>query len=73
MPCFKISEDRILVGSDVKHLFTRRGKQYVGIGGGIEPLEIFLQKHGVECALKLHRKMEEGLESMLSVCLKALQ
>jgi hypothetical protein len=73
MPCFKFNNDKILLGADVKHLYERRGKQYVGIGGGIEPLEVFLQKHGVEIALKLHRKMEEGLESMHSVCMKSLK
>ena len=44
----------------------------VRIGGGFEPLKAYLNKHGVHHCVKLHRLMDENMESMRDTVLRIL-
>lgn len=45
----------------------------VRIGGGFQPLKAYLNKHGAPHCIKLHKIMDENMESMRDTVLKILE
>jgi mitochondrial fission protein ELM1 len=72
MPVFRISKESFLIGTEVKQYKIKAKQPMVRIGGGFQPLKAYLNKHGAPHCIKLHKLMDENLESMRDTVLKIL-
>lgn len=73
MPVMKLDKTRCLIGGDIKEMKLAANQPMVRIGGGFEPLDIYLKKHGLSHCIRLNRMLEESLLPLKDTVLKVLE
>lgn len=64
MPIIRLSQGQYLIGAEPKLCKLKASLIMVRIGGGFEPLDIYLRKNGRAHCLRLQQMMEEQMTSL---------